>query len=111
MSVRILLLVIAFCCAAPALAVETEADAQRRIEEMVARCNGDKTCELVVRKRETAAAEKRLARAERDRFLKENEPFTYLLHLWGRYLVFVLAAAGAATGYVFLMRKLFGRGK
>lgn len=94
---------------APLRAEESRAAAQQRIEEMVARCNGDRTCELVVRKRETAAAEKRLQRAQQDRALRESDPLSYYLRLWGRYLVFVFAVCGGAALYVLVMRRLFGR--
>jgi hypothetical protein len=92
---------------APLQAEELPAAERQRIEEMVTRCNGDKTCEQVVRKRETAAAEKRRQRA----LLKQNDPHAYYLQLWGRYLAFVLAIGGGALLYITLMRRLFGRKK
>lgn len=95
----------------PVRAEETRASADQRIEQMVARCNGDKTCELIVRKRETTSAERRLHRAEQDRLLQQSSPFSYYLSLWGRYLLFVLVLCGTAGLYIFVMRRFFGRKK
>lgn len=96
---------LAVVLSAPLRADESRTADLRRIEEMVARCNGDKTCEQVVRKRETAAAEQRRQRAA----LKQADPLAYYLQLWGRYLAFVLAIGGGALLYIVIMRRLFGR--
>lgn len=79
----------------------------KQIEEMVARCQGDKTCEQVVRKRETRAAERNLQRTEQDRLLQETDPLAYYLSLWRRYLLFVLAICGTAGAYFLVMNRLF----
>lgn len=105
--VNLLVSLLAALAFAPALAFETPESAQQQIEEMVARCNGDKTCELVVRKRETRSAEHRLQRAEQDRVLKENDPVSYYISLWKRYVLFVLALCGTVGIYIVVMNRLF----
>jgi hypothetical protein len=110
--IRILLVALINLSAGVTLhASETRATAEQRILEMIARCQGDRTCEQVVRKRETRAAEQRLERADQDRLLKASDPLAYYFSLWQRYLLFVLVIAGTAGGYVLVMNRLFNKKK
>jgi len=113
MHVIVRLFLILFCSTLPAVsfAAESAQEAALAIEQAVASCRGDRQCEVVVRKRETLAAEKRRQRDAADQALKESSPGKYYLTLLGRFATVLALLGGAAGLYVLAMHLLFGKRK